>query len=182
MRPHRDASHRLVFRRAPLPWNFSLSLFLSLFLFHCSLINASTMTVQFWCDSLDFSREFEGHLVFLLFLVFRPFFFLPRSRVSAWRWLDSTRAYALCVSVSMCVRVSVHVYSTYVRARVACNRVCVCMWFVSIDSVIFLFGDRQISWLQRTFDLWCVLAGSSSISAMGMTYRKWRKSLSIGNP
>lgn len=52
----------------------------------------------------------------------------------------------------------------------------------SLDWVILLFGDRQIGWLRRTFDLWCVLAGSSSISAMGMTHQKRKRSPSVDNP
>lgn len=56
----------------------------------------------------------------------------------------------------------------YTSARARCPSMCVYCVRVSVFCatcrVVRLFGDRRIDdWLRRTFDLWCALAGSSSV-------------------
>lgn len=117
----RTATPRLAFRRAPFPLcEISLSLFFFSLSFRVPPLSllSSTMSVQFWCDSLDFSREFSRDTWYFFFLVFRPFSStIARFRVTMTRFYTSVRA--LCQRRYMCVRVFVHVC---VRTRA-----CVCV-------------------------------------------------------
>jgi len=75
------------------------------------------------------------------------------------------------------VRAGAAVQRTCVRVPRACTRACICvtvrcacllLLVCDRSSVILFFGDRQIGRSRRTtFDLWCVLAGSSSVAAVG---------------
>lgn len=109
--------------------------------------------------------------------------FLPQSRISKSHFcVTMTRFYTSVRALRQRGYVCACLLYTYIYVCACIVWSCARMYVTCLlNRVVFLFGDRQIGWLRRTFDLWCVLAGSSSISAMGMTHQKRRRSSSIDN-